>query len=95
MSENVISVEDYCNYYRIEADFIHQLHQQGLLTMQLEDQKGFLTFEQLPDIEKFIHLHYDLDINLAGIEAIHHLLDRMCDLQQRLSVLQNRFVTEH
>ena len=94
MNENTISVEDYCSYYRIETDFIHRLQQHGLLTLQTEDQKSFLVYDDLPVIEKYIHLHYDLDINIAGIEAIHHLLHRIGDMQQRLTLLQNRFVTE-
>lgn len=94
MTENTISVDDYCSYYRIDADFIHQLQQHGLLTLQTENQQSFLVFDDLPAIEKYIHLHYDLDINLAGIEAINHLLDRIGDMQQRLRTMQNQFVTE-
>ena len=32
-----------------------------------------IDFEQLADIEKYIHLYYDLDINMEGLEAIMHL----------------------
>ena len=30
--------------------------------------------EQVKDFEKMLRLHYDLDINLEGIDAIYNLL---------------------
>ena len=93
MSDNSILIEEYCSYYSIEADFIHQLHQHGLLTIETDGQQRFLPFEQLPVVEKYMHFYYDLDINMAGIEAIQHLLNRVQDLNQQLQMLQNGFVT--
>jgi hypothetical protein len=88
-----ISVEAYCSFYQIEPAFIQQLEQHGLLTFYTDAQQTYLSYEQLPEIERYIHLHYDLDINIAGIEAIHHLLNRMDEMQKKLSLLQNESVT--
>jgi chaperone modulatory protein CbpM len=41
-------------------------------------------------IEHLARLHYDLDINLEGLEAISHLLDRMDASQQEARVLRER-----
>jgi hypothetical protein len=34
-------------------------------------------------------MHYDLDINMAGMEAIKHLLQRMHTLQKEVKTLRN------
>jgi chaperone modulatory protein CbpM len=45
---------------------------------------------QLTEVEKFVRLHYDLDINVEGIEAIGHLLEKLEAIQARNRQLQNR-----
>jgi chaperone modulatory protein CbpM len=37
-----------------------------------------------------IHLHHDLEINIAGIEAITHLLERVEQMQENVRGLRNR-----
>jgi hypothetical protein len=37
-----------------------------------------------------MRLHYDLDINLEGIEAITCLLDRVRSMQEEIRELRNR-----
>jgi predicted lipoprotein len=37
-----------------------------------------------------VRLHYELDINLEGIETIFHLLDRIEALQQEMRDLQKK-----
>ena len=83
-----IAVEDYCVYYSIETKFVHQLNEHGLIELSRSGEKTFISYEQLPDLEKYMRLHYDLEINMAGIETIRHLLNRMQELQQTLKNLQ-------
>ena len=35
-------------------------------------------------------MHYDLKINLEGIDAIYHLLNKIETLQQNLTATQNK-----
>ena len=42
------------------------------------------------NLEKFIRLYYELDINLEGIETITHLLQRINSLQDEIIILKNR-----
>jgi hypothetical protein len=44
----------------------------------------------LQKLEKMVRLHHDLDINIAGIEAIAHLLERLEYLQDEMRTLKNR-----
>ena len=39
-------------------------------------------FDELSNFEKFTTWHYDLEVNLAGLEVIHHLLHQIEKLQQ-------------
>jgi hypothetical protein len=51
---------------------------------------GFIDAGQLQQLEKFIRLYYELDINLEGIETITHLLQRIKSLQDEIITLKNR-----
>ncbi len=46
--------------------------------------------EQLSRIEQLARLHYDLEINLEGLEAISHLLDRMVTSDREARSLRER-----
>lgn len=84
-----ISVEQCCIYYQIETTFVQQLDEYGLIELNRSGKKQFIRYEQLPDLEKFIRMHYELEINMEGMEAIGHLLNRMQSLQQEIQKLQN------
>lgn len=83
-----ISVEQCCSYYSIEISFVQQLDEHGLIELNRSGKETFIAFEQLPDLERYIRLHYELEINMAGIEAVMHLLNRVQGLQQELKKLQ-------
>ena len=40
--------------------------------------------------EQYARWHYDLEINLEGIEVIDHLLHRVKNLQDEITELQNK-----
>ncbi|QNR86989.1 chaperone modulator CbpM [Pedobacter riviphilus] len=84
-----ISVEQCCIYYKIELSFIQKLDQHGLISLITSGEGAFITYEQLNDLEKYIHFHYDLEINMEGIETVVHLLERIKKLQQEVKILRN------
>lgn len=87
---NKISIEQCCVYYNIETTFVHQLDEFGLIELSRSEKEVFIAFEQLSNLEKYMHMHYDLEINMQGIEAIKHLLDRVELLQLEVRRLQNQ-----
>jgi hypothetical protein len=89
---NSIPADDYCSHYRIETSFIQTLEQHGLITITTVNEKLYLEPEQLPQIEKYRHLHYDLDINMEGIEAISHLLNRINNMHREMTELRNKLL---
>ncbi len=89
-TEQLIAVEVFATQQGLEATFVHALHERGLIHITVVQEQHFLEPEQLSRIEQLARLHYDLDINLEGLEAISHLLDRMDAAQQDLRTLRER-----
>jgi hypothetical protein len=94
-NSNLIATTRFCELHQIEFSFISALHEFGLIELILIDETHYLSIDQLKNIEKMVHLHYDLDINIEGIEAISHLLDRVDNLQRELITLKNRLGFEN
>ena len=88
--ENLIAVNDFCISHNIEISFISSLQQTGLIEISTIEETPFIEAEQLQEIEKFVRLYYDLDINLEGIETINHLLRRINSMQDEIVTLRNR-----
>lgn len=89
MSER-ISREELVKIYNIEITFFDDLVDSGLLNIQTENEIRYLMYEDLPNFERFTNWHYDLDINLPGLEVIHEMLKKMEDLRQRNRELMNK-----
>ena len=89
MSER-ISREELVKIYNIEITFFDELVDSGLLNIQTDDEIRYLMYEDLHVFEKFTNWHYDLEINLPGLEVIHEMLSRMEDLKKRNRELMNR-----
>ncbi len=87
-NENSILIEECCKHYRIETAFVRTLNEQGLIELSYTDESYFIHNNQLSLLEKYMHLHYDLDINMEGIEAISHLLEKIERLQLELRALK-------
>lgn len=91
-TDHLIPADQFCTQHNIELSFISLLHENGLTEVTTVEQTTFIPEECLPDLEKMMRLHYELDINLEGIEAITHLLQRMENLQDELRVLKRRLL---
>ena len=80
----LISADQFCAQHNVELSFISTLHENGLINIVTVEHAQFIPEDHLPDLEKLVRLHYDLDINLEGIEAITYLLQRIESLQNEL-----------
>lgn len=85
-----ISITEFCQSHHVEYSFINSLNEHGLLEIIIIEEDEYITKEQLRDLEKIMRLHYDLEINLPGIDAINHLLGKVSELQQEVRILRNR-----
>jgi len=89
-TEYLIAIDEFCTSHNIEISFISSLQQSGLIEVTTIKEEGFIVAGQLQQLEKFIRLYYDLDINLEGIETINYLLQRIGSMQDEIIALRNR-----
>jgi hypothetical protein len=89
-TEYLIAVDEFCASHNIEISFISSLHQSGLIEITTIKNSGFIEADQLRQVEKYIRLYYELDINLEGIETIDHLLQHINSMQDEIISLRNR-----
>ena len=68
---------------------MQSLNEHGLIELKKEESTFFIGFEELGNLERYMHMHYDLDINMEGLEAIAHLLNRVHALQNEIKGLKN------
>lgn len=88
--EQLISTDECCTYYNVDISFISSLSEYGLIEIIAAEEKEFINMSQLQQLEKLIRLHYELEINIEGIEAIFHLLERVENLQQEMIHLKSK-----
>lgn len=80
-----ISREDLVRIYNIEISFFDSLQEAGLLQTEEEQNTTYLRYEDLDAFERFTTWHYDLEVNLPGLEVLSHLLQKIEELR-----LENR-----
>jgi len=89
-NEDMVLVTEFCIHHNIELSFIHSLKEYDMIETVLKEEEIYLPISELPRLEKIIRLHFELDINLEGIETITHLLKRIELMQERITQLTNR-----
>lgn len=77
-----ISREELVQIYNIEITFFDELVDSGLLNIETDNEIRYLMYEDLPTFERFANWHYDLEINLPGLEVINSMLQKIKNLNQ-------------
>ena len=90
MKKNLIAITTLCSRYEIEFSFIDALHKIGLIKIVLIEQNQFINHDQISDLEKMIHLHHELNVNIEGIDVAFNLLEKERGLREELNALKNR-----
>ena len=89
-TDDLILAEDLCTHYKVELSFISSLQRFGLIEVTSVEEAAYIPQSELQKLEQIARLHYDLDINLEGIDAITHLLERVKSMQSEIAFLKNR-----
>tara|TARA_R110002049_G_scaffold47793_9_gene138039 strand:- start:6701 stop:6997 length:297 start_codon:yes stop_codon:yes gene_type:complete len=87
---NLISIQQFCTHYKVPITFITALQEYELVEITVTDDEHYLQTNQIYDLEKMIRLHYELHINLEGIDAIYNLLKQVESLQSQVKTLKNK-----
>lgn len=74
----------------MDPSFFILLEEGGLINVYVEEGEKYFPASQLADLERYTRMYYDLSINIEGIDAIHHMLERMKNLQAEIETLKNR-----
>ncbi len=90
MSEEIIPIETFCSYYHVERTFIESLESYGLISISYKENQRFILKDELAELEKFSRMYYELDINIPGIDALKHLLEKIKELRQEADMLRAR-----
>lgn len=90
MEQHLITLNDFCVYHHAEHTFITSLQDAGLVEVTIVDKTTYIPESQITRLERMLRMHDELEINVPGIEAIFHLLDRVEQLQNDRQSLINR-----
>lgn len=88
--DDIILASEFCVHHNIQLSFIQTLSDQGMILTERIEENIYLPVSELKLVEKIVHLHFELDINLEGIETIMHLLNRVEDMQSQITRLTNQ-----
>ena len=89
-NENLIPINLCRTHYNVEMSFIQSLNQYGFINLVSVEQNEFIDSDELQTLEKLIRMHYELDINMQGIEAINFLLERVENMQNEIAELKSK-----
>jgi len=89
-NDTLIPVELFCTTCHVETTLIDSLEESGLVQITVVQSRRFIAPEQMGQLEKMVRMHEDLGINVPGLEAIHHMLERMESLKDEMTQLRNR-----
>ena len=92
MQTELIIVSEYCHKCHIEPSFIDLLEEGGLINVHTEGGEHYLLLSELPNVERYSRMYYDLSVNMEGIDAIHHLLEKMEDMRREMSSLRKQLL---
>ena len=88
MSRKKITYTECLQIYQVEETFLDQLQSSGLIEIVIEEDDRYIEYDYLQEIEQFVRWHYELEINMEGIEALHHMLQQVQQLQEDVKKLR-------
>jgi len=87
---HLIPIADICSVHQVEIRWMEKLKDYGLVRIIVEAETLYLPEEELKNLERILMFKNELGINLAGIETIIQLLERLELAQQRVATLENQ-----
>ncbi|OCB76129.1 chaperone modulator CbpM [Flavobacterium crassostreae] len=88
-TENLITLNTLCQHYNLEITFFTDLKDLGLIAIQNIEQTLYVHQDAIYKVEKIVRIHQDLEVNVAGIDVILNLLNKIELLQKELTETQN------
>jgi len=89
-TNSIIPISEFCSHYNIPDSFIESLCDIDIIDIVMQENIKHIRAEQINIIEKMIRLHYQLDINIEGLDVINNLLEQINQLQYEIIELHNK-----
>lgn len=89
-ADNYITIEKFCSYYKVPMSFLDTLNEYELVEIVTVETTQCLAKDHIGDVEKLMRLHFDLDINMEGLDVVNKLLNRVENLQREITALNNK-----
>jgi chaperone modulatory protein CbpM len=97
-TSTLLSIDEFCKHYNVPQEFIFTLFENELIEITQHEineneqgfSKGFIQIEHIKHLEKLIHFHFELDINIAGLDVVTNLLNQINLLQIENLELKNK-----
>ena len=87
--KNLIPANEFCVHHNIGISLISSLHENGLIKITTIEETSYIHKNQLPEIERIVRFYSELNINIEGIDAINHLLNKINTLNEEIIFLKN------
>ncbi len=89
-NQNLVPVNEFCHYHHIDVTFIQLLEEHGLIETTTMQQTMYVEAEQLDQLEKFVRLNQELNIDAENLDIISHLLQQTEILREQITALKSR-----
>jgi len=90
LTDQLISVHEFCSYHQLDITFVETLEQQGLIQITTVEQGLYIQPDAVAPLERLVRLHQDLAIHTDDLDVVNELVERIESLQQQITQLQNR-----
>lgn len=88
--EHLILVSHYCQQTRTSLEFIESLQEYGFIQVLLIEEHNYVHTQDIVEIERVNRLREELGINLEGIDALNHMLQKVNHLEKELKLAKER-----
>lgn len=90
MNTELIILNEYCVNNKVDPEFIIRLELEGLIQVHIEENVRYIHISQLNYLDQYVRWHYDLAINIEGIDVIRNLLVKMESMQIEIQNLREK-----
>ena len=89
-NKDLISIETVCTQYSVPETFVHSLREYRLIETHTDGDMEYIQVTHLHSVEKMIRLHYELNINMEGLDVLNNLLHHVTELKKENQRLKDR-----
>lgn len=90
MDTELIIITEYCSHNQIEPDFLFSLQEVGLIELLEQEEQFYISTSQLRDVERYTRWHYELSINVEGIDVVQNLMNRIEEMEGEIASLKEK-----